>query len=217
VIPFVNFTARVEGHPSDALSRRYEIRGFPTLMILDASGKKVATPDGRDIASFSATIASLEALDSLRARKDAGEVGLEASILLARLQLGSIDFKQAAKQRKALVKPKKFESSQWEADLVEIDALLFNLKLADMFQNAGRDPDKQAELGEKLYVMAKNGRFASGPMTYQYWSQVMLVAKKKKDVKVYEAGYNALHAMFKDNPRAKKVLAEMKAELDAMR
>ena len=186
-------------------------------MILDASGKKVATPAGRDIASFSASINSLETLDKLRARKDAGEVGLEASILLAQLQLGSIDVKQGSKQRKALVKPKKFNKAQWEADLVEIAALLFNLKLTDMFQNTGRDKESQAKLAEKLYGMAKKGKFASGDMTYGYWSQVMKVAKEKKDVDIFEKGYNALYGMYKDNPRAKKILAEMKAELDSMK
>ncbi len=185
-------------------------------MILDASGKKVATPAGRDIASFSASIDSLNALDSLRSRKEAGEVGLEASILLTELRLGSVGLEQGARQRKALVKPKKFNKTQWEADLVEIDALLFNLKIADMFQNTSRDKDQQDELAEKLYGMAKNGQFASGDMTYGYWSKVMEVAKDKKDVKIFEKGYNALYAMYKDNPRATKILSEMKADLDSM-
>ena len=85
-----------------------------------------------------------------------------------------------------------------------------------MFQNTSRDKDQQDELAEKLYVMATNGQFASGDMTYGYWSKVMEVAKDKKDVKIFEKGYNALYAMYKDNPRANKILSEMKADLDSM-
>ncbi|MDP6962957.1 MAG: hypothetical protein QGF46_02205 [Planctomycetota bacterium] len=213
---WVNFTARVDGHPSDALSRRYGIRGFPTLMILDNTGKKAATPGGRNLAAFDVSLNALSELSSLNERKENGEVGLEASILLAELRLGQVELKDATKRREALKKPKEFDSEQWEADLVEVDALLFNLKVADMFQNAGRDRDKQAELSEKLYQFAKDGKFASGDMTYGYWSMVMEVARKKKDADIFRKGYEALYNMYKDEPRAEKFLQELKDELDAM-
>ncbi|MFT7516739.1 MAG: hypothetical protein ACI84O_000524 [Myxococcota bacterium] len=220
MVPFVNFTARIDGHPSDALSTKYEVRGFPTLMIIDASGNKAATPQGRDLESFSKAIDNLNDLDDLRERSAGGEIGLEAGILLAELNLGSIELKPAVKRRNGLALPKKLETSarsEWKATVLEIDALLFNLTVAEMFQNAGRDEDKQAELGKKLYRMAKDGQFATGDMTYGYWSKVMEMAKSKKDRKVFEKGYNALYAMYKDNPRAEQLLAEMKAELDAMK
>ena len=212
-----NFTARIEGHPSDALSKKYSIRGFPTLMLLDADGNKVATPAGRSIDAFDSSLGNLRELDSLRERESNGEAGLAASILLAELRLGSVDLEQGTKSRESLVKPKKVRKSQWESDLAEIDALLFNLKLADLFQNTGRDEESQAALSEELYAMAKNGKFASGDMAARYWSVVMGAAKKNKDKKIFGQGYETLYEMYKDNPRATEYLAGIKTELDAMK
>ena len=188
-------------------------------MVLDASGKKLATPGGRDIASFDMSLNALQSLEDLNNRKAEGEKGLDASILLAELRLGSVALEEGSKRRKNLkiVKTRKFDKAQWTADMTEIDALLFNLQLSDMLQKAGRDADKQAELAEAFYGFAKDGKFASGDMTYPYWNNVIEVAKDKKDAEVFEQGYKAMYAMYKDNPRAAKFLAEMKKELDAMK
>jgi len=212
-------TTKIEGHPSDALARRYGIRGFPTLMILDASGRKVATPAGRSIEAFDNSLNNLRQLDSLRERESNGEKGLGASRLLAELRLGSIDFEEGSKRRGSLkiVKTRKFDKAQWGSDLAEIDEMLFNLELADLFQNTGRDEESQAALAEELYAMAKNGKFASGDMAARYWSVVMDAAKENKDKKIFGQGYGILYEMYKDNPRAKEYLAGMKTELDAMK
>ena len=59
---------RIEGHPHDAVSNQYSIRGFPTLMFLNASGDKVGEPGGRSVEAFGGTLNDLKALDAIRAR-----------------------------------------------------------------------------------------------------------------------------------------------------
>jgi len=210
-IPYLNLTNHIEGRPEDAIAKEHGVRGFPTLMFLDASGKEVGKPSSRSVEGFDSTLSDIKALDVIREKIKKGVPGLEAPLLLREMNMDAISFEDAAKSRKRLTKPKKMKAKAWKEMLAEIDGKMVNLEVGDLIQNAGRDKEKNEALGKIFYAMAKDGKSVSGRIVFPFWRGAMDVAREKKDAVVFEAGLKALEAEFGSNPRARADLDKWKA------
>ena len=207
---------RIEGHSHDAISNKYGIRGFPTLMFLNADGDKVGEPGGRSVEAFGGTLNDLKALDAIRARIASGEKGLSAALLLREMNMGAVSFADASSRRASLEKPKNMKKKAWNELLADIDGQMVNLEIGDLLEGAGRDKEKHEALKATFYAMAKEGKVATGDLLYPFWSSAMEHAKGEKDAAVFGAGLNALEKEYGSNPRARPVLDKMKAELEGM-
>lgn len=186
------------------------MRGFPTLMFLDAEGTKLTQPGGRDVASFASTATALSELADLKKRIEKGEKGLDGKLLAAELALGSVDY-PAAKER--LAKIKKLD----DATKAKIATLMVDAEVTHLLTSAGRDPEKVAAAQERLVAMLKEGKIPTGSSAGQFWNGVRQWSDANNDVATYEQAVNWFKTLYADEPRAKtylegldKRLAEMK-------
>jgi hypothetical protein len=186
------------------------VRGFPTLMYMDADGKKLTEPGGRDVASFASTAKALSELSELKARIEKGEKGLDGKLLATELALGSVDY-PAAKER--LAKIKKLD----DATKAKIVKLMVDAEVTHLFASAGRDPEKVAAAQERLVAMLKEGKIPTGRSTSQFWNAVMQWAETHKDVAIFERAVNAAKAQYADEPRAKAFLENLDKKLAEMK
>lgn len=186
------------------------MRGFPTLMFLDAEGTKLTQPSGRDVASFASTATALSELADLKKRIEKGEKGLEGKLLAAELALGSVDY-PAAKER--LAKIKKLD----DATKAKIAKLMIDAEVGHLFSNAGRDPEKLAAIQERLVAMAKEGKVPTGRTARQFWSSLMQWAEKNQDVAVYEKAVNWFKSQFGDDSRYADYFATLDQKLAEMK
>lgn len=190
--------------------RDYGGRGFPTLLFLDADGKKLTEPGGRDVASFAATGKSLAELSDLKTRIEKGEKGLEGKLLAAELALGSVDY-PAAKER--LAKIKKLD----KATKAKIAKLMIDAEVTHLFASVGRDREKAMAAGERCVAMLKEGRVPEGRAAGQFWNGVMQWADSKQDAEIFEKAVNWAKAQYADEPRAKSYLENLDKKLAEMK
>ena len=204
---------RIPGKKDDDLLGKYGFRGFPSLAWLDAEGNLVTKQSGRDVEAFQATLTNLDALDDLRVRikkGGKGSKGLQADLLVAELNLGTVSYEDAKKRRKGLRRLK-------DSVAIEIDGLLLNLEIQEILESTGRDRGAAEKAGAKFYDMAKKGRVPSGDSGFSFWRLAMDHAKSEGDAKVFEMGYNSLAEELKDEPRAKRFLEGLAEELAEMK
>lgn len=209
VVPYLHVTSHVEGRKDEGLFGEYGGRGFPTLMFLDASGKKLADQNDRSVDGFRKTATSLTAMTDLRARIAKGEKGLGPKLLIAELNLGQVDFAEAQKRFKSFKKMKPAVKKQ-------IAAMLVDSEVDSLFKSAGQDREKYEALGKVFAKMVKDGRIPTGSSATMFWSGVMEFAKGEKDVGLYEKAYNWLFAKYGGDERYAdhfKGLAETLADL----
>lgn len=179
-------------------------------MYMDADGKKLTEPGGRDVASFAATAKSLSDLADLKERIAKGEKGLGGKLLVAELTLGSVDF-PAAKER--LAKIKKLD----DATKAKIAKLMVDAEVSHLFTSAGRDADKVAAARERVVAMLKEGKIPAGRSAGQFWNAVMQWADMNKDAATFEKAVNWAKAQYGDEPRAKSYLENLDKKLAEMK
>jgi hypothetical protein len=179
-------------------------------MYMDAEGKKLTEPGGRDVASFASTAKSLSELSELKTRIEKGEKGLDGKLLAAELALGSVDY-PAAKER--LAKIKKLDN----ATKAKIAKLMVDAEVTHLFASAGRDPEKTAAARERVVAMLKEGKIPAGRSAGQFWNSIMQWAEKNNDAATYEKAVNWAKAKYGDEPRAKSYLENLDKKLAEMK
>lgn len=188
----------------------YGGRGFPTLLFLDADGKKLTEPNGRDVATFAATGKSLADLAELKRRVEKGEKGLEGKLLAAELTLGSVDF-PTAKAR--LAKIKKLD----DATKATIAKLMVDAEILHVFAEAGRDADKQKAARARMAEMLKAGQMPGTRAESRFWSSIMQYADETGDAALFEKAYKWAKEKYADEPRAANYLANLEKKLEEMK
>ena len=210
VIPFLHVTTQIEGRENDGMLRDYGGRGFPTLLYLDADGKKLAEPAGRSVDAFRTTATALTARAKLQKRIAAGEKGLEAELLVAELELGSVSFTEA---KERLAKIEKIDEKLSK----RLDQLLIDAEVRHLYEGASRDREKRAAADQRFAEMAKEGKVPTGMFESFFWSRVEMAAREAKDVELYEKTVAALNKLHSDNPRAKRYLETLAKRLEEMK
>lgn len=190
--------------------REYGGRGFPTLLFLDADGKKLTEPNGRDVATFASTGKSLGELAELKRRIEKGEKGLDGKLLAAELSLGSVDF-PTAKAR--LAKIKKLD----DATQATIAKLMIDAEIMHLVSDAGRDQEKMKAAGARMAEMLKAGKVPGPRAEATFWSGIMRYADQTGDAALFEKAYNWAKNKYADEPRAKSYLENLAKRLDEMK
>jgi hypothetical protein len=210
VVPFLHVTSHVEGRKGEGLFGEYGGTGFPTLMYLDASGKKLADQNVRSVEGFRKTATSLTAMTNLRARIAKGEKGLGPELLIAELNLGQVEFADAKKRFASFKKMKPAVKKQ-------IAALLVDAEVDSLFKSAGSDREKFEALGEVFAKMVKDGRVPTGNSATMFWSSVMGYAEGKADAGLYEKAYNFLYQKYGSDERYADHFKDLAKKLAAMK
>lgn len=216
VIPFLSVMTRIPDREHDALLRDYGGTGFPYLIYMDADGNKLGKPSGRDMDSLVAGGTAAKELIALREKVANGADDLVVDLLLAELQADAVDF-QVAKNRRATLQAPRKGARAWKSKIEEIDSLLVGLEINSLLRSARGGSDAKAAAQVRLYEMASNDLLPT-KFNRPFWAAVMAEAKERKDLEMFERGYS-LHLDFygENNPRAKRILDPMKADLDELR
>lgn len=208
-MPYLHITTRIEGRKDEELFREKGGRGFPTMKFMDADGKVIGEPSGRDVASFESSLTSLMVVTNLEKRIASGEKGLENELFLAKMRLGLFELEEAKTQLAGL---KEFTKEQ----KAEIAVLMVNLEVMDIMK--GVDSEEAAiAAGSKFNEMRKDGRIPTGDAIGSYWSLIMTFAESKSDVDLFEKSLNALKEKYGAEKSAKPFFDQKAAELKEMR
>jgi hypothetical protein len=169
--------------------------GFPSLAFLDATGKKLGSPAGRDVGIFEKTLAALGAWREL-AEKPERSPAEEVSLFLAELELGMLSLEDARSRRAAL-------DGLSDEQAARADGEILMLEIADIRQKAGRDV-KQANAA--YAAMVKDGRTPTGPRALQFWLGVLTHGLETKDAELLELGIGRFKAEFGARPGSDRML-----------
>ena len=206
VIPFLHVTTRIPDWPGDGMLREYGGRGLPTLLFLDADGKKLSEPPGRDVATFASTATALGKVSDLKARVAKGEKGLEGKLLAAELELGTVDFPNA---KARLAKIKKLD----DETKAKITKLMVDAEILHLFTEAGRDQEKLAAARTRMAEMLRAGKMPGTRAESRFWSSIMQYADENGDAELFEKAVNWAKAKYADEPRAKTYLENLEKKL----
>jgi len=202
----VHNTSHVDGEPYPTLLRDMGFGGFPSLAFLDAGGKKLASPPGRDVQTFETTLRALTEWSALsdKERRTAEE---DAVLFVAELDLGMLSLDDARARRASL-------EGLTEAQAKHADNEILLLEVAAIQREAGRNA---AQAAAAYATMAKEGRIPTGPRTARFWMGVLSHADESKDPELLELGIARFRAEFGDRPGADRMLQRYVDALAALK
>lgn len=204
-------TTHIEDHPYDKLLSEKGGTGFPTLMFLDAKGRKLAvhrgprTPGGFEKSLEGEVSEFKELIDDV----EGGNTRKAGELFLRQLALEWFTFEEAQKRYEELGKVSSKEKKA-------IEALLVDTEIRTHAKAAGRDEEKRRAAGAHFAEMWDAKRLPTGEARqYEFWSMIADHAEAKGDKKLFK---NALKQFKKSsagkNPRYRRVLERLEERLD---
>ena len=175
---------------------------------MDAGGKVLAKQGERTVAGFEKShraLATLAELDKPNLMRD-GPV--KAAVFIAKLQLGKFSLGSAGTRRGPL--------SLDKAQQKIYDQEIVNLTVSDHYDKARQNRDYTG-IGPKFVVMKNAGRIPTGIYSRNFWSQIMLHAKKERDAKLYEESYREYKNILGDDKRYQRIFDRYDATLEALK
>jgi hypothetical protein len=209
VILFCHITTHVDGDKDQDLLRAKGGNGFPYLVFLDAEGNVTARQDERTVASFAATAGKLAKVMELEARAKPGDVPAAADLLIAKLQLGSLDLMAARKALAAL-------GTMDDVRQKTIDQELVNLEVDESMQTIRSQEDMEAR--QKTFAeMLAAGRVPTGVAARRFYSLVLSHAEKQRDAKLFAQALEGIEKSLPDPKQYARQLEEMHKKLDELK
>ena len=155
--------------------------GFPTLMFLDAEGRKLMKYSGpRSVDGFASSFEEIKSFQELQKKADAGDEKAAVEVFIAQLKLGWLELAAA---REKLGKLPKVSSKQQK----EIDQLLVDLEVREVAQAAGDDRDELIKAGARFHAMWKDKRVpAAESELYSFWMVMAEYAEAERDKKLFK-------------------------------
>jgi len=202
---FAAVMTKIDGRKNDSLLREYGFRGFPSLAILDASGKALTKKVQRNLDSMSSLVKASNRYIELKAKVDAGEGYNKNAWFMTRLDMGQIDVASAKKEMPTL----DLSDKQSKRAGNMIFAMELEQMLAKQRAQARRGPRNAAaprgaapklDIPGFVYDAFKAGKRLPKGHGLQAYFDGMLVeaAKKKQDKEAFLFSY----------PRVRKNIAE---------
>ena len=197
---FCHITTRIEGHPNDDLLTKMGGNAFPTFMVLDADGNKLA--DGGDWSSWPPPPADFkklvnkgrelqQKLKDLTAAVAKGDAKAEPELLQLQIDLRQIGLDQAKKRLGALHDLDAAASERLQVSLVglEFDAILASDKIESQ--------EDAVRVGKRLAAMPVG---PTGDKAEMFWGLIMQYAESEKDVAAFERGIAGMQALYGEHP-----------------
>ncbi len=187
---------------NEALQKKHNIRGFPTIVFMTPSGDEI----GRTGYQAGGPEAWTQSADEIIAKgrdymalKEKQDKTLDEKVKLLDLEIdmGKVDYAEA-KQRKEALEGLSPEQEQALASKM-IDLEVIHVLETEQPQN----PQQAAAVGEKFYGMLKQGRTPSSEEAIQpFYILILEHGYQAKDVEAFETALAKLKGLFGDNPRA---------------
>lgn len=150
-------------------------RGFPHVVWMDETGKVLATERERSVKGFNATFEVLDGWRTMKAKFEAGDQSVAGDLLVAELNLGQIDFPEAAERRQALQGLSRREAR-------DLDELLAASESGHILKTS-RDLQ---EAGPKLLKMKEAERIPTGKAGEQFFRTILQHASAMEDAKLFQ-------------------------------
>ena len=197
MILFCHVTSKVDDEKYPKLLSEKGGTGFPFLAWLDADGNVVAKQGDRSVAGFQKTLASCQSFLALEKKAKDGDKSVAADLLMARIDMGQVNFDQAKEQMAALGKLDAGKQKQFEG-------LLLGLEVDSMMASVRAQP-QAVEVGKKFAAMQAAGRIPTGKSARTFYSMIMTAMEADKDAKGFEKALDAFKKLTADEPNAKRI------------
>lgn len=223
VVLFCHVTARIPGRKHDGLLTEKGGRGFPHLVYMDADGEVIGQPTGRSVAAFREGAERAGAYCALVAKTDRTPAE-QAELLGLQVEFGKVTSAEARAQIAAMGELDAETQAKVDATLALLDAMEFDAQVQEIMQSKGRPQSEEAykkllaDVGPQFWAFYQEGkRTSSDPMATQtYYNVLLAYGLELKQPGAARAGYEGLNAAFGDNPRARKKLAEVLKQVEAL-
>jgi len=164
--------------------------GFPTLLFMDAAGKRVASPRDRRVASFASCLNALTTIDAVRTRADAGDTSAAIEFLLLEVELRRVKGPAFTKRAATL---------QAEADEGQVAALAraqLDFRIGALVRRS-YGGEKEA-VGIEILKMLREGKIprAGSPTQAQFWYLAHPLVRASGDAPLIRAAAKQLRADF---------------------
>lgn len=190
-ILFAAVMTKIDGRAEDDLLRKYGFRGFPSLAILDSSGKIITKNVQRTLESMSAIVEKSTKHLAMKKKVESGEGYDEAAWFLSRLDMGTIDLATAKTEMADLdLTPAQKTSAKQQIFGMELtkmrDAVTAQMRARGR-RGAARDDgstDEEPKLDPQAFVyeaFKKGHRLPAGHPLTAYMDSLLVAASKKHD------------------------------------
>jgi hypothetical protein len=149
--------------------------GFPTVMFMDETGTPLARPSARSVKAFNETFEVLDGWRTLKTKFESGDQSVAGDLLVAELNLGQIDFPEAALRRQALQGLSRREAR-------DLDELLAASESGHILKTSR----ELQEAGPKLLEMKEAERIPTGKAGEQFFRTILQYASAMGDAKLFQ-------------------------------
>lgn len=185
--------------------------GFPTLMFLDAEGRRLLKHAGpRTVKAFESTLAEVEQFQALMQKAEAGDAKAATELFIRQLQLEWFESEEAQAKAAALQEVSSAQKKQ-------IDQLLVDTEVRCRAAAAGKDMAKVREAGAHFLEMWEAKRVpASEDQLYVFWAMMARHAEDKGDKKLFKKIVGAFKDTIPGSSRYRPALGELQERLKNM-
>lgn len=181
--------------------------GFPTLMFLDAEGRRLLKHDGpRTIGGFEDALTKVQEFLALEKKAAGGDAAAATDVFLRKLRLGWLELEEARKLAGELEKvtPKQ---------RAELDQLLVDLEVRDLAQGA-KARDARLLAGERFAAMWEDKQVPEGESElYSFWTLMADHAEAVKDKKLFKKIVSAFEDTLPKTAAHRSSLKELEGRL----
>ena len=207
---FCHITTKLKNDPDqDLLGQKSSRVAFPTLLFMDQQGTVLAKQGERSVPAFRRSVRALESIKRLEKAAAEGDQAAKSAMFIARLNLGKFDFRSA----KAAGASLQLTTAQQGI----LDATLVNLEVDQIYADA-RKNGSFVQLGDKFLVMKNAGRVPTSKYPrLRFWTQIMNLAQKKRDAKLYAEAMKAYHQAAGNSKTYQRIRDRHAKVLEALR
>ncbi len=145
------------------------------MVFMDETGAVLAVQRERRVDAFNATFKVLDNWRTMKAKFEAGDQSVAGDLLVAELNLGQIDFPEAAKRRQALQGLSRREAR-------DMDEML----AASESEHILKTSRELKEAGPKLLEMKEAKRIPTGKAGEQFFATILKYASAVGDAKLFQ-------------------------------
>lgn len=208
VVPYLHITTRIKDQPYDGLLGEKGGTGFPTLMFLDAEGRRLLTHRGpRSAKGFQDSLKRVQNYLRIKAEAEEGDSKAQALALIQEINLQWYDFEEATKRVRALKKVSKAQER-------ELEQLLINTEVRTLAAKPGDSAKLQA--GERFAAMLEDKRIPSNESElFTFWGLMGLHAEASGDKRLLAKILKEVDRM-PSSSRQRRALKELQQRKDRL-
>ena len=207
-MPFLHITTRIDGMRNDDLLRKYGGTAFPTVMYLDAEGRRIMRHSGpRTVGGFEDSFEEVRDFLKLVEKAEGGDAKAATEAFIRQLELEWFEIEEARTRRAALEKV----SSKQEKRIAQ---LLIDTEVRTVARGAGRDAAARQAAGKHFREMLEEKQVPENPsQLYSFWTMIADHAEAQKDRKLFKKAVAYYDKTLGDDHRYRRTLKMLEERL----